>query len=567
MQKRLEIEDASQTEITNRTLWTYFLSFSCSLSLSQMEVILPSSLLRSDIKYARRAHLVLAFLTHFYIHSQPAPTKQSSTNTTPSLSSRLPWKAYFTNQSKSSSTSTLKNSSNTSSSELDRMDFEAESLGLYASTIPSSLSIPFVSLSNQLGLPPILTYSTTVLWNWSLPNPSLPLSSTNYSIPTTFTNTKDEQHFYATSLLIEIKGVEALKLMRISLDEAFLGDNLARKRISNNLRKLSLIIKELAILIEEVRKDCDPKTFYWGIRPWFRGGDSDPTTDKEEEKGWNYQGVDSIGLKRNYGGPSAGQSSLIHSIDVFLDVDHTRKKVRMGKEKEKGKKKGEDDTFMTRMLDYMPAPHRAFLNHLRDLSFDEEEGGGSIRERQKQDQDEIEDDDEEESNFKTCHPIRSLALSNPIPNPRSFKVNPNQSELKDDLRESYDEALLALKSMRDAHMRVVASYIIKPSRNQPSMEYAPLPDEFTGISQSQSQQQREKNLNGKRKMDVQVQSEKRKIKKLKNEERLKMKLKEEDEGDGDGKQKGTGGTNLISFLKDCVSNTTDAMLGPGNQNA
>lgn len=575
MRKRLEIEDASQNgDYEPDPLDLLSLSFSCSLSLSQMEVILPSSLLRSDIKYARRAHLVLAFLTHFYIHSQPTPTKQSSSNTTPSLSSRLPWKGYFTNHSNSSSTSTFKNSSNTSSSELDRLDFEAESLGLYASTIPSSLSIPFVSLSNQLGLPPILTYSTTVLWNWSLPNPSLPLSSTNYSIPTTFTNTKDEQHFYATSLLIEIKGVEALKLMRTSLDEAFLGDNLARKRISNNLRKLSLIIKELAILIEEVRKDCDPETFYWGIRPWFRGGDSDPTTDKEEEKGWNYQGVDQIGLKRNYGGPSAGQSSLIHSIDVFLDVDHTRKKIRMGKEKEKGKKKGEDDTFMTRMLDYMPARHRAFLNHLRDLSFDEEDGGGgggSIRERQKQDQDKIEEEEEEEeeSNLKTCHPIRSLALSNPIPNPRSFKVNPNQSELKDDLRESYDEALLALKSMRDAHMRVVASFIIKPSRNQPSMEYAPLPDEFTGISQSQQQQQREKNLNGKRKLDddVRVQSEKRKIKKLKNEERLKMKSKEEDEGDGDGKQKGTGGTNLISFLKDCVSNTTDAMLGPGNQNA
>jgi len=505
-----------------------------------MDVIHPSTLLQNEIKYARRAHLVLSFLAHFYIHSQPAPTKSSSIPTRPSSSSsRFSWRGYFANQKNSEAN--FKNSSNTLDEELDQLDLESESRGIYAATIPASISIPFIALSNQLGLPPILTYSTTVLWNWSLPHPNLPLSATNYSIPTTFTNSPDEEHFYATSLLIEIKGVEALKLMRVSLDEAFLGDNLARKRIAINLKKLSLVVRELAVLIEEVKKDCNPEVFYWGIRPWFRGGDSDPTTDIDGEKGWHYEGVDPPGVKRNLGGPSAGQSSLIHSIDVFLDVDHTRKKTRVGHSK--GKKKGEDDTFMVRMLDYMPGPHRAFLNHLRELSFDDEESTFKLNGEEDEDQEPT-----EKVELKpTSHPIRSLALSSLSVNPRSKFL------LKDDLRESYDEALVALKCMRDAHMKVVASYIITPSRGKPSDQYAPLPAEFTGQS-SES--------NGKRKADdLEIErAEKRRSKRAKNEERSRMK-EAEDEDEEEGNQKGTGGTNLVTFLKDCVTNTVDTMLG------
>jgi indoleamine 2,3-dioxygenase len=63
----------------------------------------------------RRAHLVLSFLAHFYIHSShPAKT-----------------------------------------------------------SVPASISVPWARVSERLDMPPILTYATTVLWNWGLKRPEL----------------------------------------------------------------------------------------------------------------------------------------------------------------------------------------------------------------------------------------------------------------------------------------------------------------------------------------------------------------------------------------------------------
>ena len=61
-----------------------------------------------------------------------------------------------------------------------------------------------------------------------------------------FTQTPSEAHFYLVSLLIELHGVSALRIMAASLDEAFLADQLARQRIASHLRTLSGVIDILA---------------------------------------------------------------------------------------------------------------------------------------------------------------------------------------------------------------------------------------------------------------------------------------------------------------------------------
>jgi indoleamine 2,3-dioxygenase len=67
----------------------------------------------------RRGHLVLAFLSHRYLHSLPATTERP--------------------------------------------------------ILPKSIAVPFLAVSERLDLPPVLTYADTVLWNWSLDSPSLGL--------------------------------------------------------------------------------------------------------------------------------------------------------------------------------------------------------------------------------------------------------------------------------------------------------------------------------------------------------------------------------------------------------
>ncbi|PWN36142.1 Indoleamine 2,3-dioxygenase [Meira miltonrushii] len=362
--------------------------------IRQMLILHPSPQLTSDIRFARRAHLVLAFLVHFYMHN-----------------------------------------------EQDQID---EAKGLYHGLVPASLAIPWVALSNLIDIPPVLTYATTVMWNWSLKDTEKGFTDDNLRMTTTFSGTRSEEHFYMTSVLIEKRGVEALTLMRRSLDEAFVGDTLALRRMRSYIRKLAKVLKDLQQLLHDVRTDCDPTTFYWGIRPWFNGADS--YIDKDTgEKGWIYEGVEEYNGKRMlFMGPSAGQSSLIHVIDVFMGVDHSGK----------ASAPSENGTFMERMQTYMPGHHRNFLNHLRNISF-------------------VDDED---------HVMEDMETD------------------AERLREAYNEALNSLKHLRDEHMRIATLYIVSQMRKSPPAEFA------------------------------------------------------------NGGAKGTGGTDLVSFLRDCRKNTVNALF-------
>src|ERR1700761_1603121 len=126
----------------------------------------------------RRAHLVLAFILHFYIHSSP----QDANN---------------------------------------------------AITIPRSLAVPLLRVSSFLQLPPVLTYSDTVLYNWHLLDPEKSISEINIGITNTLSSTPDETHFYLTSARIELRGVKALDLMRASMNEAFVANATAITRITS----------------------------------------------------------------------------------------------------------------------------------------------------------------------------------------------------------------------------------------------------------------------------------------------------------------------------------------------
>jgi len=95
----------------------------------------------------RRAHLILAYTLHFYIHALP-------------LTSPL--------------------------------------------CIPKPISLPLVRISQKLAIPPLLTFSDTILYNWVI--------STNEDIPTPlnvrsqtlFTGLRDEEEFYLCSARIEL---------------------------------------------------------------------------------------------------------------------------------------------------------------------------------------------------------------------------------------------------------------------------------------------------------------------------------------------------------------------------
>ena len=429
--------------------------------------VLDTAALQPSLPQLRRAHLVLTFLLHFYVHTSPTSARPRSTPL----------------------------------------------------AIPPSISIPLLKTSTLLGLPPVVTYSDTVLYNFLPLNPSAELSARSNppsSCLASFTNTQSEEQFYVVSALCEIAGAEALRLMRQSLDELFLGDAVALKRLTVYLRKLAVLIDRIGDITLSMTQQVDPEEFYHLIRPWFRGGDS----DGPNSAGWAYLGLDGTddqqaaenpsdgpdrgdGMKgRLFSGPSAGQSSLIHAIDIFLTVDqspqeeeepnnlepvpsasssssqptitldsHPVSKAATIRDAAVPALRPNEATFVQRMLQYMPLQHRTFLLHL--------------------------------STHPT--PLRPLIVAHAASHPR--------------LAEAYDSALDALKRFREKHMRIASLFIVQHARRKPSERIRKLlgQDEAEGAEETSE-------------VDV-------------------------------GELRGTGGSPLFKFLKRCRDNTSKAMVG------
>jgi indoleamine 2,3-dioxygenase len=383
--------------------------------------ILPITELKKSEVLLRRAHHVLGWIMHFYIHSLPP---------------RTPIR------------------------------------------IPPPLTLPLLQVSAQLQLPPVLTYSDDVLYNWYIPNSDeIPTHTSPLRCQTLFTSTKDEAEFYLVSARIELRGVDALELMRITMDEAFVGDDIAARRITTYLRDLAGVIRDLARILSSVKGGCDPDVFYRDVRPWFRGEDSisSSSSGEEEKRKWVFEGMEmdeTLTEPTELSGPSAGQSSLIHALDAFLGVDrYSHSKEFAGSfPSTTSTQTSSKSAFLQRMQLYMPRHHRAFLTHLSN----------------------------------NPRPLREVVLSL------------TKSGEHPGLMEAYNESVRALKEFRDLHMVIVALYIVGPA------------------------------------------------KRARERERERAAAVGEGGGEGEGTRrrplKGTGGTDLVKFLKGVRDQTEGTLL-------
>jgi len=218
----------------------------------------------------------------------------------------------------------------------------------------------------------------------------------------TLTGARDEEQFYLTSARVELRGAEALDIIRRTTDEALVGGDTALRRITSYLHESSPVIKDLTQLIADVRQGCDPEVFYHHIRPWYNGQDSSPTATK-----WVFEGIDedpTFVQPIELSGPSAGQSALICALDLFLDVSHG------------GDPVSEPVRWLKRMgTYYMPRRHRDFLRYLE---------------------------------------------TNPRPLKGLIEANMHRPRLLD----AFNASVESLKGFGDIHVWIVAAYIVGPAR-------------------------------------------------------------------------------------------------------
>ena len=379
--------------------------------------------------------------------------------------------------------------------------------------IPAPITVPLLQICVQLQLPPVITYSDDVLYNWALKIPSAEPTPAldNIRCLTLFTGTRDEEEFYLASARIELRGVDALEIMRATMDELFVGDALAARRITRYLQSLVRVLDDLARLLLAVRDGCDPDVFYHVIRPWFNGADSG-------SKKWTFEGLDDdagAGLRvpAELSGPSAAQSSLIHALDTFLGVDHTSPNpahsptafpapspvtptptpAQEARAPTATATANPPKTaFLSRMRAYMPRHHRNFLRHL----------GAAPR------------------------PLRAAVACT------------------DDaaLTEAYNAAVDALRRFRDVHLRIVALYIVGPS-HRGAYTSATCPTPFAQVTTAAAEV-----CVGQKTIETVIGSGTEEVAAAAAAPRL---------------LRGTGGTDLIRFLKGVRDRTSEATLPSG----
>lgn len=222
------------------------------------------------------------------------------------------------------------------------------------SHLPPGLAVPWVQLAQTLEVPPVMCYAACVLWNWHPIFRAGDERISLHSIATdrTFTGSTDESWFYLVSVAIEARGGPCLQSLLHCM-------HLAREAdYEGMVATLADVAEDILCMtntLARMYEHCDPHSFFYGFRPFLAGWQNMRAAGLE---GVVYGGVDEE-VPRVYAGGSNAQSSLIQAMDLALGVKHHP----TGSDHGEGK-----HGFISEMQDYMPGPHRRFLQHVEQVA-------------------------------------------------------------------------------------------------------------------------------------------------------------------------------------------------------
>jgi indoleamine 2,3-dioxygenase len=228
----------------------------------------------------------------------------------------------------------------------------------------------------------------------------------------TFTGSMDESWFYLVSVAIEARAGPVIPMMIKAIAAARQGDS---NTVVQCLRSFAERLDEIGALLERMYESCDPHVFYHRIRPFLAG--SKNMADAGLPNGVMFDDGSGQQPYVQFSGGSNAQSSTIQFFDIVLGVEHRptgEKRTEPGNPALSGPSHG----FIQDMRNYMPGPHRRFLEHMESVA--------NIREY----------------------------------------VTLNRKDRA--LTTAYDACLAMLRSLRDKHIQLVSRYIIIKSRETQS---------------------------------------------------------------------------------------------------
>lgn len=296
--------------------------------------------------------------------------------------------------------------------------------------------------------------------------------------------------------------------------------------VTHQLNKVAAAIKGTCLSIESMREGCHPFIFYHRVRPFLSGWKDNPILPD----GVIYQGVNNDVPMKFFGG-SAAQSALLPFLDICLGISHSNTK---------------SQEFLLVMRQYMNRIHREFLEYIQTVAClrqfvdshvqpeSEAEStaatGGSRAEQG------MPHDEEREDNLFS--PISPFPIKPRVT--RHRRETALDEETRNLLRDTYNDCIVNLQRFRSSHINIVAEYIIAQQRlgstsaldlNNPTVKN-------TQESVSKDSDRTDDNPN-----DVATKSNS-----------VNKGLSNSAGG------KGTGGTELMSFLKPIRDNVRDSMF-------
>uniref|UniRef100_A0A8B9P5T5 I23O2 dioxygenase n=1 Tax=Apteryx owenii TaxID=8824 RepID=A0A8B9P5T5_APTOW len=206
--------------------------------------------------------------------------------------------------------------------------------------LPRNLAVPFWEVSQRLGLPPILSHADFVLANWKRKTPGRPLEIENLDPIISLPGGESLRGFILVTLLVEKAAVPGIKAIAQAINALL---QLDEETLHKALQQLAGAVGDMSKALRRMHDYVDPAVFYSVIRIFLSGWRDNPAMPH----GLVYQGVSEEPLA--YSGGSAAQSSVLHAFDELLGIRHS----------------AESTAFLHRMRDYMPPPHRAFVEEIQ----------------------------------------------------------------------------------------------------------------------------------------------------------------------------------------------------------
>lgn len=210
--------------------------------------------------------------------------------------------------------------------------------------VPKALAEPWLEVCELLHAPPVLTAAATDLWNWRKKDAALGFDPGNLEQRISLTGTSSERVFHMVPCAMQAAAGEVVP-------KIFLADRLIFGKRQGELALLLLevadVLGSFKSLFAQIPKGVDPDVFYDIYRPLLNGFHPSGVIMEVATAPGNVAGLklESGGLMNQCKGPSAGQSTVILMLDIFLSVSHLQAGA----------------AFQDEMLMYMPAEHRQML--------------------------------------------------------------------------------------------------------------------------------------------------------------------------------------------------------------